>query len=181
MDHSVSEHIIPDEVIMNKIFLIRGNKVMLDRDLAAIYGIETKVLKQAVRRNIKRFPQDFMFEMSAREFDNWRSQIVTSNSEKMGLRYPPFCFTEHGVIMLSSILNSDIAIQINVQIVRIFTRMREMLASDKEIRHDLELLHLKVNEHENQILVIFEYIKQLEESRQKESINQDRKPIGYNR
>jgi len=166
---------------MNKIFLIRGNKVMLDRDLAAIYGIETKVLKQAVRRNIKRFPQDFMFEMSAREFDNWRSQIVTSNSEKMGLRYPPFCFTEHGVIMLSSILNSDIAIQINVQIVRIFTRMREMLASDKEIRHDLELLHVKVNEHENQILVIFEYIKQLEESRQKESINQDRKPIGYSR
>lgn len=166
---------------MNKIYLIRGNKVMLDRDLAEIYGIETKVLKQAVRRNMKRFPKDFMFEMSPQEFENWRSHFVTSKSEKKGLRYPPFCFTEHGVIMLASILNSDTAVQINVQIVRIFTRMREMLALDKEIRHDLEMLYLKVNEHDNQILVIFEYLKQLEHSRQKESIQKDRKRIGFKR
>jgi hypothetical protein len=94
---------------------------MPDRDLAELYGIETKVLKQTVRRNTKRFPKDFMFEMSAEELNNWRSQIVTSNSDKMGLRYPPFCFTEHGVIMLASILNSDRAIQTNVQIVRYVT------------------------------------------------------------
>ena len=106
---------------------------------------------------------------------------MTSNSEKMGLRYPPFCFTEHGVIMLASVLNSDIAIQINVQIVRIFTRLREMLASDKEIRHDIEILHFKLNELDNQVLIIFEYLKQLEHSRQKDSVQKKRNPIGFKR
>ena len=100
---------------------------MLDRDLADLYGIDTKVLKQAVRRNIKRFPLDFMFEMSTEEFREWRSQFVTSNTDKMGLRYPPFCFAEHGVLMLSSVLNSEIAININIQIIRIFSKMREKL------------------------------------------------------
>ncbi|HEC42592.1 MAG TPA: ORF6N domain-containing protein [Bacteroides sp.] len=87
---------------MSKIYLIRGKKIMLDRDLAELYGIETKVLKQTVRRNTNRFPSDFMFELSAEELHDWRSQFVTSNTDKMGLRYPPFCFTEHGVLMLSS-------------------------------------------------------------------------------
>ena len=84
-----------DEIVVNKIYLIRGQKVMIDRDLAELYGIETKVLKQAVKRNINRFPEDFMFELSLHEFENWRSQFVTSNSDKMGLRYSPFVFTEH--------------------------------------------------------------------------------------
>ena len=166
---------------MNKIYLIRGKKVMLDRDLADIYSIETKVLKQAVRRNLSRFPEDFMFEMSDEEFENWRSQFVTSKSEKMGLRYHPFCFTEYGVIMLASILNSDIAIQINVQIVRIFIRMREMLELDREIRGEMELLHIKINEHDNQILIILEYLKQLEQSKQDEEAYKKRKQIGFNR
>jgi ORF6N domain len=108
--------------------VIRNQKVMLDRDLAELYGVETKVLKQAVKRNIDRFPEDFMFELTKSELENWRSQFVTSNSDKMGLRYSPFAFTEHGVLMLSSILNSQQAIQVNIQIVRIFTRLRNLLS-----------------------------------------------------
>ena len=100
-----------DEKVINKIYVIRGQKVMLDRDLGEMYGIETKVLKQAVKRNKDRFPKDFMFEMSKKEFGNWRSQFVTSNSaDIMGLRYAPYCFTEQGVAMLSSVLNSPVAI-----------------------------------------------------------------------
>src|SRR5688500_5086977 len=95
--------LIPDEVLLTKIYYIRGQKVMLDRDLAVLYQTETKKLKQAVRRNIHRFPEDFMFEMTKNEFQNWRSQFVTSNSDNMGIRHLPYCFTEHGVLMLSSV------------------------------------------------------------------------------
>ena len=105
-----SEISIPNEVIISKIYEIREQKVMLDRDLAELYGVATKVLKQAVRRNIYRFPEDFMFEMKADEFEGWRSQIVTSKEDKQGLRYAPFCFTEQGVTMLSCILKSERAI-----------------------------------------------------------------------
>ena len=101
-----NEMMIPEEVIMSKIYLIRGEKVMLDRDLAKLYEVETRILNQAVRRNEKRFPADFMFQMSKVEMDDWKSQIVISNSEKMGLRKPPLVFTEQGVAMLSSVLNS---------------------------------------------------------------------------
>ncbi|MBL7932590.1 MAG: ORF6N domain-containing protein [Bacteroidia bacterium] len=121
--------VVSDNLVMNKIYLIRGEKVMLDRDLAELYGVETKVLKQSVKRNIKRFPKDFMFEMTVKELQNWRSQIVTSNSEKMGLRHSPFCFTEQGVAMLSSVLNSDKAMSVNIQIMRIFTRIRQSLVT----------------------------------------------------
>lgn len=102
-----------ETVIASKIYFIRGEKVMLDRDLALLYGIETKVLKQVVKRNLKRFPQDFMFSLSKNEFSNWRSQFVTSNLDKMGLRYSPMVFTERGVAMLSGVLNSDRAIKVN--------------------------------------------------------------------
>ena len=98
------------QIIQSKIYEIRGERVMLDRDIAALYNVETKVLNQAVKRNIKRFPEDFMFQLSKTEFQIWKSQIVTSNSDKMGLRRPPYAFTEQGVAMLSGILNSDIAI-----------------------------------------------------------------------
>ncbi len=178
---SINKLTIPDEVIMNKIYLIRGKKVMLDRDLAGLYGVETKVLKQTVRRNIKRFPSDFLFEMTIEELQDWRSQIVTSKADKKGLRYPPFCFTEHGVIMLASVLNSDRAININVQIVRIFTKMREMLSSHKEILHELVKIEHKLAEHDNQILVIFQYLKQLEQVKQQEQDQQNRKRLGYKR
>ena len=118
----MDEIAIVDEAVMGKIYLIRDHKVMIDSDLAELYGIETRALKQAVRRNMNRFPPDFMFEMDQEEFENWRSQIVISNFEnKMGLRHPPFCFTEQGVTMLSCILNSERAIKVNIQIIRIFT------------------------------------------------------------
>ena len=158
----------PDEVIMNKIYLIRGKKTMLDRDLATLYEVEIKQLKRAVRRNIERFPEDFMIELTKEEMSNWRYQFDTSNKEIMGLRVPPFAFTEHGVLMLASVLNSERAIQVNIQIIRIFTKMREMLASHKEILHKLEKIEHKLAEHDNQILVIFEYLKQFEESKQQE-------------
>lgn len=134
---------------------------MLDRDLAELYGVETKVLKQAVRRNLSRFPEDFMFEMNADEFENWRSQNVISNLDRQGLRHAPFCFTEQGVTMLSCILNSERAIAVNIQIIRIFTRMREMLSAHKDILLKLEQLEKKVTEHQTDIQLVFKYLKQL--------------------
>ena len=124
--------IFPDDIVLTKIYFIRDNKVMIDKDLAELYGIETKRLKEAVRRNRKRFPEDFMFEMSKEELKNWRTQFATSNSERMGFRYPPFCFTEQGVTMLSCTLNSERAIHVNIQIVRVFSRMRELLIKNKD-------------------------------------------------
>lgn len=125
--------IIPDEVVMSKIYVIRNHKVMLDRDLAELYGVETKVLKQAVRRNITRLSEDFMFEMTKDELENWRSQFVTSKEDRQGLRYMPFCFTEQGVTMLSCVLSSDRAIHVNIQIIRIYTRIRKLVLLHKNV------------------------------------------------
>ena len=152
---------IADEIIINKIYLVRNQKVMLDRELAELYGVETKHLKQAVRRNIRRFPKDFMFQMTKIEFKNWRSQNVTSNSDKLGLRYAPFCFTEQGVTMLSCILNSKRAIAVNIQVIRIFTRMKEMLLTHKDILLQLEKIEQRLTGHDEQIELIFGYLKQL--------------------
>jgi hypothetical protein len=115
---------------------------MLDRDLAELYGVKTKALKQGVRRNINRFPSDFMFELSKEEFEDWRSQFVTSNRDKMGLRYPPMAFTEQGVAMLSSVLNSERAIQVNILIMRAFTQLRRMLSTKRETGSGLDIRHL---------------------------------------
>ncbi len=154
--------VLPDEVVMNKIYLVRGQKVMLDSDLAKLYGVQTRVFNQAVQRNIQRFPEDFMFEMTKEELENWRSQFVTSNSSlKMSLRYKPYAFTEQGVAMLSGVLNSDTAIQVNIQIIRIFTRMRELLLTHKDILLKLEKLEKEVTENKQDIAVIFEALKQL--------------------
>jgi len=163
--------LVPVEVITNKIYLIRGKKVMLDRDLAELYGIETKVLKQAVRRNIKRFPDDFMLEMTKTEFTNWRSQFVTSNSDKMGLRHKPMVFTEQGVAMLSSVLKSDRAIQVNIQIMRTFTKLRQMLSTNAELKQKVEAMEKKYDE---QFQIVFEAIKQLLSEEDK-----PKKKIGY--
>ncbi len=136
--------ILSDEVVINKIYLIRKQKVMLDRDLAELYGVETKVLNQAVKRNAERFPKDFMFQLSKTEFENWKSQIVTSNSDRMGLRKLPYAFTEQGVSMLSGVLNSAIAIQVHIQIIRVFTKMKEMLLTNKDILLKLEQIEKDV-------------------------------------
>jgi len=147
--------VIPIERIARRIYLIRGEKVMLDSDLAALYGVQTKVLLQAVKRNIERFPSDFLFQFSRAELENWRSQIVTSNpAARMGLRRPPYAFTEHGVAMLSSVLRSKRAIQVNIAIVRAFTKLRQILASNRELAR-------KVEQHDRQIAVLFDSIQKL--------------------
>jgi len=175
----VAHIMIPDEVIMSKIYLIRGQKVMLDRDLAELYEVETKQLKRAVRRNMDRFPEDFMFELSKEELTEWRHQFGTSNSEIMGLRVSPFAFTEHGVIMLASVLNSDRAIKVNLQIVRIFISMREIMISNKEILYRLERMEHNIADHDVQILSILDYMGQLEEAKQQELDQKNRKRIGF--
>jgi hypothetical protein len=157
---------IPEEVIISKIYLIREKKVMLDRDLAELYGVETKRLKEQVRRNKDRFPDDFMFEMSKEELEDWRSQFATSNREVMGLRVPPFAFTEHGAVMLASVLNSNRAIQVNIQIVRIFTRLREVVLDNKEILLKLEQLERRTEKHNKDIEMIFTALRQLLDSEQ---------------
>ncbi len=168
---------LPDEIIMNKIYLIRGRKVMLDRDLAELYQVETKQLKRQVKRNTDRFPIDFMFKISKGEFANLRSQIGTSNWG--GTRYMPMVFTEQGVAMLSSVLKSKTAIQVNINIIRVFTKMREMLETHKEILKKLDELERKNIEHDDKIMLIFEYIKQFEEAKQQELEYKNRKRIGY--
>ena len=125
--------LIPPERIQQSIYLIRDQKVMIDRDLASLYGIPTKALKQAVRRNRERFPDDFMFVLDAKEFQIWRSQFVTSTADRKGLRYAPMAFTEHGVAMLSSVLNSTRAIQVNIAIIRAFIRLRRLLGKIDDI------------------------------------------------
>jgi phage regulator Rha-like protein len=152
---------LSDELIINKIYLIRNQKVMIDNDLAEMYGIETKVLKQAVKRNISRFPRDFMFTLSKEEFQVLRSQIVTSKEGRGGTRYLPIAFTELGVAMLSSILNSEIAIQVNIQIIRIFSKMKEALLAHKDILLKLEELEKDVTKNKQDIALIFEALRQL--------------------
>ena len=127
--------LLSEETIANKIYFIRNQKVMLDRDLAILYGIETKVLNRAVKRNMSRFPEDFMFQLTEIEFQNLKSQIVTSSWG--GTRKLPYAFTEHGVLMLSSVLKSDKAIQVNIQIMRIFTKVRQMLLYTTELKIDI--------------------------------------------
>jgi phage regulator Rha-like protein len=161
MAKSIKSITVVDEVIMNKIYVVRGQKVMIDRDLAELYLVETKVLKQAVRRNIRHFHNDFMFEMNAQEFENWRSHFVTSKEDLQGLRYAPFCFTEQGVTMLSCILNSERAIDVNIQIIRIFTKMKEMLLTHKDILLQLQKIENKLTAHDEDIKLIFLYLKKL--------------------
>jgi hypothetical protein len=153
---------IPVERIEKAIFLIRGHKVMLDADLADLYGVKTKGLKQAVRRNIERFPKDFMFELSEEEHSNLRSQFVTSSSAQWGgTRYKPMAFTEQGVAMLSSILRTKRAIEVNIAIMRVFVRLREMMATHKELAFKLIELEERLEGHDEQIQNIFEAIRQL--------------------
>jgi len=169
---------IPDEVVMSKIYVIRGVNVMIDRDLAELYGVETKYLKRQVKRNIIRFPEDFMFELTNQEFNEWRSQFVTSNEDRMGLRYAPYAFTEDGVAQLSTVLNSERAIKVNLQIIRMFSKLRRLTLTHKDILHKLEELERNDIEHDKKIELIFEYLKQLEAAKQQELEQKNRKRIG---
>ena len=156
--------VVPVEFIERKIYLIRGCKVMLDSDLAELYQVPTKVLNQAVRRNLGRFPGDFMFQLNGEELKNWRSQTVTSNSGvKMGLRRPPYAFTEHGVAMLSSVLSSKRAVELNILIIRAFVRLREYLTTHKDLARKLEAVERTQHEHGSHIQQIYGYIERLME------------------
>jgi phage regulator Rha-like protein len=149
--------IIPVEMIEKKILLIRGEKVMLDADLAELYGVETKILVRAVKRNVDRFPSDFMIQLNKEEFENLRFQFGTS-SRWGGRRYLPYAFTEQGVAMLSSVLNSDRAIKVNIEIMRAFVSLRQMLASNKELAKRFDELEKK---YDSQFKVVFDAIRQL--------------------
>lgn len=169
MDKNVE--IIKPENIAQLIFQIRGQKVMLDRDLAGLYGVETKRLKEQVKRNLDRFPDDFMFELSKKELTNWRSQFATSNKDIMGLRVPPFAFTEHGVLMLSSVLKSKRATQVNIQIMRTFARLRQAILDNDDLRRELQDLK-QISEERFQI--VFETLDQLLTLK-----NEPKKRIGF--
>lgn len=170
---------VPEEVIMSKIYIIRDQKVMLDADLAVLYGVSTGNFNKAVQRNIRRFPDDFMFQLTKQEFDNLIFQSGTSSWG--GTRKLQYAFTEQGVAMLSSVLHSDRAIMVNIQIVRVFTKMRQLLETHKEILLKLEELQKKDVEQDHQILLIFEYLKQLEQAKHQELELKVRKRIGFKR
>jgi hypothetical protein len=151
--------LIPQEIIAEKIYLLRNRKVMLDKDLAELYKVPTKVLIQSVKRNLNRFPEDFMFQLSSEEFSNLRSQLVTSSWG--GRRYRPFAFTELGVAMLSSVLKSEKAILVNISIMRTFAKLREILSSHKELAYRLQDLGRNIDKHDEEIAAIFNAIQQL--------------------
>lgn len=162
--------LVPSERIERSILLIRGHKVMLDADLAALYGVETKRLLQALKRNISRFPPDFVFQLNTEEFENLRSHFGTS-SQWGGRRYPPYAFTEQGVAMLSSVLRSKRAIQVNIEIMRTFVRLRRMLASHTELARKLDAMEKK---YDAQFKVVFDAIRQLMAPPEPK-----RRPIGF--
>lgn len=152
---------IPDEVVISKIYLIRNHKVMLDIDLAELYQVETGRLNEQVKRNADRFPEDFMFQLTNEEWESLRSQFAISKKGRGGRRYAPFAFSEHGVLMLSSVLNSERAIQVNIQIMRIYSKLKGMIMDHKDILLKLEKLEGKVSKHDENFKVVFDYLREL--------------------
>jgi hypothetical protein len=168
------QSLIPEERITSAILLLRGHKVMLDADLALLYSVDTRELVQAVKRNSGRFPSDFMFQLTADEFARLRSQIVISKPGRGGRRTPPYAFTEQGVAMLSSVLRSERAIEVNVEIMRAFVRLRQMLGSNAELARKLDAMEKKYERHDAQFKVVFQAIRELMDPQTKK-----RRPIGF--
>ena len=160
----MSQIIIPNEIITNKIYFIRGQKVMLDNELSGLYGVETKQLKRQVRRNIERFPEDFMFELSNVENEILRSQFGTLKQGTHS-KYIPMVFTEQGIAMLSSVLNSSMAISVNIQIIRVFTKIREVLTDNLSVKLDIEEIKKKLTNHDKNIELVFSYLNELMENK----------------
>lgn len=169
-----NESLVTDELVLNKIYFIREQKVMLDEDLAVLYGVSTKRLNEQVSRNSSRFPEDFMFKLTDEEYETLRSQIATS--KKGGRRYLPHVFTEHGVLMLSSVLSSQQAIEVNIQIMRIFTRIRQTLLNNTELRLEIEKIKIKLDNQDKNMETVFRYLDGLIE---KNTESKPRKRIGY--
>lgn len=171
--------IVPEEILLNKILLIRNQKVMLDKDLAELYGVTTSNLNKAVKRNIDRFPDDFMFQLTKEEFENLIFQIGISNSNPErqawgGTRKLPFAFTEQGVTMLSGVLTSERAVKVNIQIMRIYTKMRALMNTHKDLIFKVNELENKVGKQDKSIQQLFEYLRQLIQQE-----NEPRKRIGF--
>jgi ORF6N domain len=153
------EIIIPDEIITSKIYMIRDQKVMLDYDLAELYQVETRRLNEQIKRNIKRFPEDFMFKLTKEEWKNLKSQFATSSWG--GRRKEPYAFTEHGILMLSSVLNSERAIAVNIMIVRVFIKIKETLFDNKDILLRIKEIEIKLSNQNKNIEIIFSYLDEL--------------------
>ncbi len=179
MSENIKDKImLPDEIILTKILYIRGKKVMIDRDLAELYDVSTKRLNEQIRRNMKRFPEHFMFELTKTEKD----EVVANCDHLTNLKYSsflPHVFTEYGILQAANVLNSDRAILMGNRIIEIFVKMHNLLSSHQEILTKLNELEKKDIEHEDKIMLIFEYIKQFEEAKQQDLAYKNRKRIGF--
>ena len=169
--------IIPEEFIVSRIYIIRGKQVMLSHNLAELYQVETKVLNQQVKRNIGKFPPRYMFRLSTQEFASQRSHFVTFKEQHT--KYLPYAFTEHGILMLSSVLRSERADKVNMMIIDTFVKLRELMYFHQDLANQVEKVQNKVIEHDKQILVILEYLKQMEKKKEKELKHHNRNRIGY--
>jgi uncharacterized membrane-anchored protein YjiN (DUF445 family) len=165
---------IAENIIIEKVHVIRGVKVMLDKDLAEMYGVEVRTLNQAVKRKLQRFPADFMFQLTEEEWDSLISQIVISKKGRGGTRFLPYAFTEQGVAMLSSVLNSDTAVDVNIQIIRVFTKMKQLLYDNKGLWNKIEKIEQHLVKHDEEIKIVFEHLKKLLVQE-----NKPRKAIGF--
>lgn len=170
--------LIPEEAIISKIYLVRGKKVMLDRDLAELYGIKALRLREQVKRNPERFPDHFMFRLTDEETDLMVSQNAIPSKQHLG-GHLPYVFTEHGILMLANVLRSDRAIKMSIRIIEIFIRIREMLLTHKDILLKLDSIEHKITGHDEKILLIFEYLRKLEQSSQQQEDQEKRKRIGF--
>jgi len=170
--------ILPDEVIISKIYLVRGKKVMLDKDLADLYEVKAFRLRQQVKRNIDRFPENFIFRLTEEESDLMVSQNAIPSRQHLG-GHLPFVFTEHGVLMLANVLRSERAMKMSIRIIEVFVKVREMLLTYKDILLKLEKIEQKLTGHDEKIQLIFEYLKQLEHYNQQDIEYKERKRIGF--
>jgi hypothetical protein len=178
MKTEIAKISISEEIIISKIYYVRGKQVMLAQDLAELYQVETKALNQQVKRNIGKFPERYMFQLTKKEYDRLKSQNVTLKRGQH-TKYLPFAFTEHGILMLSSVLNSERADKVNMLIIDTFVRLREILFMHKDVVHQLEKVQSKLEEHDNQLLLVFEYLKQFDQTKQQELEHKNRPKIGF--
>jgi phage regulator Rha-like protein len=168
---------IPDELILNSIYMIRGQSVMLDNEIAKLYGVETKRLNEQVKRNIERFPENFMFQLSKSEFERLKSQNATSSWG--GRRKLPYAFTEHGILMLANVLKSERAIKVSIRIIEVFVKIREILITQKDTLLRLEKIEGTVSKYKGIIHGILQYIRQIEEEKKLQKDQNERTKIGY--
>jgi hypothetical protein len=171
------EVLLPDAAVMGKIYVIRGEQVMLDKDLAELYGVETKALKQAVKRNIDIFPIHFMFELTKSEYDSLRSQFVTSNVGRGGTRYLPMAFTEYGILQVANAVRSQRARHMSVKIIEVLVRMRKVFSVHEELLYELEEIRKKVLSHDEKLELIFDYVAKFETEERFQ--NEPRPEVGF--